>query len=120
MSLLQAWSLCRHFDSTWYADNCTLQPFSDGAIFNSRIADNLPRLVTAAAVKGGLPSTSIGRLLDDLINSKTDDLAKIPGITPEIIKVSGQAVKTAYLNSMHAVWYASSAVAAVGLVRKSI
>jgi hypothetical protein len=70
-------------------------------------------------LKAGLPSTSIGRLLDDLINRKTDDLAKIPGITSEIIEVSGQAVKTAYLKSMHAVWYASGTVAAVGLIRKS-
>lgn len=91
-------------------------PFTGAAIFNTKISKLLPAKVSHAALSNGLPSASLGRFIGDLTSQNTDDMMKIPGITPKIIQASVAALQDAYLDSFHAVWYAASAFAAVGLI----
>lgn len=58
-------------------------------ILNNRLASNVPKYVTSAAVNAGFPSSSVPILLSDLPSGKYDD---VPGITSAI----AAAVKTAY------------------------
>ena len=88
------------------------------AIFHGEIAKLLPQKVIAAAVAEGLPAQEVGRLLGDLVSGNTTDLTNIPGITPVIIEASVSAVKHAYLDSFHAVWYAGCAFATIGIIGK--
>jgi hypothetical protein len=92
----------------------------DGAIFNSKMSRQLHRRVAAAALENGLPESSLGRLLSDLTTQSMNDIAEIPGISPMITQSAVRALKLAYLESFHAVWYAACAFACIGLIRKSI
>lgn len=75
--------------------------------------------MAAAAIGNGLPKTSLVELLTDLTTGDTADMLKIPGITTAIVESSALALKHASLDSVHDVWYACCAFAAIGLIRKS-
>ncbi|KAI1617003.1 siderophore iron transporter [Exophiala viscosa] len=85
-------------------------------IFHGQIAKVLPEKVAAAAIGNGLPKSSLGELLTDLTSGNAQDMLKIPGITTAIVESSLLALKHAYLDSVHDVWYACCAFAAIGLI----
>ncbi|KAK5026199.1 hypothetical protein LTS07_007724 [Exophiala sideris] len=87
-----------------------------GAIFHSRISSLLPKYITAAAIAGGLPKSSLPALITDLVADNTEGLAKIPGVTPEIIGEAVVALKEAYLHSFRSAWTAACCFAALGLI----
>lgn len=78
----------------------------------------MPEKVAAAAIGNGLPESSLGKLLVDLMNGNATALADIPGVTPAITEASISALKQAYLDSFHAVWYAACPFAAIGVIGK--
>jgi Holliday junction resolvasome RuvABC DNA-binding subunit len=73
-------------------------------------------MVTAAALSNGLPKTSVKDLIVALSNQDEQALAKIPGLTPQIIGAAVVALKKAYLKSFHAVWYPAIAFAVISLI----
>ena len=91
-------------------------PIPVAAIFNTKISKLLPEKVAAAALHNGLPASSLKRLIIDLTTQDSADMMKIPGITPAIIGAAVAGLKEAYLDSFHAVWYAGSCFAAVGVI----
>jgi hypothetical protein len=99
-------------------DACRLTTNSetDSAIFHSRISHLLPQKVAAAALSIGLPKASLPAFISALVNNETDTLAKIPGVTPEIITAGGLALKEAYLESFKSVWVAVSCFCAIGVI----
>lgn len=90
-----------------------------GAIFHSRISSLLPKYITAAAIAGGLPKSSLPALITDLAAGNTQGLAEIPDVTPEIIGEAVVALKKAYLHSFRSAWTVACCFAAVGLICKS-
>ena len=73
-------------------------------------------MVAAAALSNGLPKTSVTDLIVALSDQDEQALAKIPGVTPQIIGAAVVALKKAYLKSFHAVWYPAIAFAVIGLI----
>jgi hypothetical protein len=90
--------------------------YKGAAIFHGKISKLLPEMVTAAALSNGLPKTSVKDLIVALSNQDEQALAKIPGLTPQIIGAAVVALKKAYLKSFHAVWYPAIAFAVIGLI----
>ena len=89
-----------------------------GAIFHSRISDLVPNKISTAALKAGLPKSSLPALITDLVNKDAKALPEIPGVTPEIIAEAVVALKDAYLHSFRSVWIAACCFSAVGLFCK--
>ncbi|OQV00731.1 hypothetical protein CLAIMM_06191 [Cladophialophora immunda] len=86
------------------------------AIYHGRITSLLPAKVIAVAVGNGLPESSLQEFLADLTAGNATGLASVPGVSPTIIAASVLALKRAYLDSFHAVWYAAIPFAAVGVI----
>ena len=73
-------------------------------------------MVAAAALSNGLPQSSVTELIVALSDQNEQALAKIPGVSPQVIAAAVVALKEAYLKSFHAVWYPAIAFAAIGLI----
>ncbi|PWY72957.1 siderophore iron transporter [Aspergillus heteromorphus CBS 117.55] len=83
------------------------------AILDARIATNLPRDVSAAALKAGLPSSSVSDLLSAI---DTDAYDSVPGMTSTILSAVTNAVKTAYSQSLRTVFLVTIAFAAISVI----
>ncbi|KAL6245159.1 hypothetical protein RBB50_007934 [Rhinocladiella similis] len=86
------------------------------AIFHSRFSSLMPSKVSQAALQNGLPEASLPALILALVGGQPDQLAKIPGVTTEIIGAAVHALKEAYLGSFHSVWIAAACLSACGLI----
>lgn len=76
----------------------------------------MPSKVSQAALQNGLPEASLPALILALVGGQPDQLAKIPGVTTEIIGAAVHALKEAYLGSFHSVWIAAACLSACGLI----
>lgn len=74
------------------------------AAFNARIKEYLPRYVAGAAQSSGLPASSIPAFIQALSTGQTAALAKVPGVTPEIIAKGAGALQQAYADSIRVVF----------------
>ncbi|KAJ9635695.1 hypothetical protein H2204_005655 [Knufia peltigerae] len=82
------------------------------AILTSKLKSILPAKIESAALKAGLPSSSLESLL---VNYSTN-MTAVPGITPEIMKSVGIAVEQGYADSFRYVWYAGIALGACSII----
>ncbi|KIV81309.1 hypothetical protein, variant [Exophiala sideris] len=73
-------------------------------IFSSRATTLVPQYVAKAALLGGLPASSLPRLLEILTGALQAPLSSVPGATTEIIEASALALKQAYLRAFRYVW----------------
>lgn len=78
-------------------------------IFNTKIQKNLPTYIATAAVKAGLPPASAIPFVQALVApvGAAQLLAKVQGVTPEIIQAGALAARWAFADSLKYVWYAT-------------
>lgn len=74
------------------------------AALNTRLETNLPAGIGPAALKAGLPASSLPLFIGALATGDTAALAKIPGLTPAIIAVGLAAFKQAFADSIRVVY----------------
>ncbi|KAL6242206.1 hypothetical protein RBB50_010754 [Rhinocladiella similis] len=82
------------------------------AILTSKLKSILPGKIESAALKAGLPSSS----LESLLLNYSTNMTAVPGITPHIMKSIGVAVEQGYADSFRYVWYAGIALSACSIV----
>jgi hypothetical protein len=72
------------------------------SVLDNKIAAYLPANVAPAAVKAGLPESSLPQLFAGIT---AGNFSAVPGISPSIIEVVGQAVTDSYIHSFKIVFY---------------
>ncbi|KAJ6111889.1 hypothetical protein N7523_007950 [Penicillium sp. IBT 18751x] len=72
--------------------------------FNSRLGKDLPADVGQAALKAGLPSTSVEAFIKALASNDTAALSMIPGVNSTIISAGIAALKQAYADSLRVIY----------------
>ncbi|KAF4338445.1 siderophore iron transporter [Fusarium beomiforme] len=84
---------------------------------NARLKVNLPNQIAPVVLKLGLPSSSIGAFITALGAGDMDAVAKIPGVTPEIISAGLKAFKQAFADSIRVMYIIAApfGLAAIGL-----
>lgn len=75
------------------------------AAFRGRIGTKLPSYVAAAALKAGLPAASLKAFVGAFATDDKPALAKIAGVTPEILAAAGAALKQAFADSIRVVYF---------------
>ncbi|CAK7210129.1 hypothetical protein SBRCBS47491_000666 [Sporothrix bragantina] len=86
------------------------------AILQNKIAVNLPRDVTTAAINAGLPADSVTAAIDAVSNGTAAAMAAIPGINATIELAIADGVKKAWSSSFSTVYYSSLAFAGVAVI----
>ncbi|KAK7702842.1 hypothetical protein SLS64_009453 [Diaporthe eres] len=76
----------------------------NNAIFNSQIQKHLGPGITAAVLPLGLSPDVLGRFIEALSANNKAALARIPGVTPEIIQAGVHALQAAYVSSFRIMW----------------
>lgn len=82
------------------------------AIFNSRIATELPAQIAAAVLPLGLSPKALPDLIEALSANDQAALGKIQGLTPQIIGAAAQGLQEAYLISFRYIWVTAAAFSA--------
>lgn len=82
------------------------------------MASELPSRLTKAVIPLGLPESSLPELIADIVAGDTADLAKVPGITPQIIGAAVSSFKEAFAASVRNVWITASVFAFIALCGK--
>ena len=72
------------------------------SVLDNKVAAYLPEYVAPAAIKAGLPSSSLPALFAGIA---AGNLTAVPGATPAILAVVGEEVKRAYISSFRIVFY---------------
>lgn len=87
-------------------------------IFHSKIQTLLPQYVGQAAVAAGLPQDELVPFITALSSPEgaAQALAKIPGVTQDIIQQGALALRWAYADSLKYVWYATIPFGVVTMV----
>jgi hypothetical protein len=84
------------------------------ATVSTRLAKYIPSYVAEAALKAGLPKTSLMPFVGALASNDAAALPKIPGVTPAIIGVGVAALKQAFADGIRAVYIIALAFGALG------
>jgi len=74
------------------------------AVVTRKLGSYIPSYVATAAVKAGLPAKSVPAFVEALAASQTEQLAKIPGVSPAIIQAGVSALKQAYADAIRYVF----------------
>ena len=74
------------------------------AAFSDRLKKKLPSYIAAAALKAGLPKTSLKAFAAALVGNDQAALIHIPGVTPAIISAGVAALKQTYADSVRVVF----------------
>lgn len=72
------------------------------SVLDNKLTEYLPANVAPAAVKAGLPSSSLPKLFAGIT---AGNFSAVPGITPQIIAVVGEQVTRSYIDSFKVVFY---------------
>lgn len=75
-----------------------------GAALTTRLDKYIPSYVVAAAVKAGLPATSLEAFVKALAGNDSAALSDIQGVTPGIIAAGVAALKQAYADGIRVVY----------------
>jgi hypothetical protein len=86
------------------------------AALNTRLTTNLPNDIAAAALKAGLPASSLEAFVAALAGSDTAALPQIPGVTPAIIAAGVGGLKQAYADSIRVVYIIAAPFGAVACI----
>ncbi|KAJ9602510.1 hypothetical protein H2200_013053 [Cladophialophora chaetospira] len=84
--------------------------------FNDQITRLLPRYVARAAIKAGLPGSSVMPFVQALASGSPDALKDIPGVSPIIIGAGVQALKQAYADSLRVVFIIAAPIGALACI----
>ncbi|CAK7214682.1 hypothetical protein SBRCBS47491_002235 [Sporothrix bragantina] len=86
------------------------------AVLQSRVATNMPKDITTAAVGAGLPSTSVEAAIAAAANGTAAAFDAVPGMNSSIEAAIADGVKTAYASSFKTVYLTSLAFAAIAVI----
>ena len=89
------------------------------AVFNHGFAANLAPKIAAAALPLGLPEKSLGPLIEAIISENHAAIARVPGITKEIVAAAIMALTETYVVAFKWVWVAAACFSAVAIIRTS-
>jgi hypothetical protein len=88
------------------------------AILTNKVPTELAAYIPPAALKAGLPASSIADLFAALTAGTADALAAVPGMTPEIEAAIAAALSNAFAAAYAFVYYAAVAIGLVGVIGK--
>lgn len=74
------------------------------AAVNTRLDKNIPTYVAGAALKAGLPPTSVAAFVAALVGKDNAALMKVPGVSPVIIQAGVVALKQALADGLRVVY----------------
>lgn len=74
------------------------------AAFSSRIGSKLPDYISTAAIRAGLPTTSLKAFVGAFLSKDQSALTQITGITPAVITAAVVASKQAFADSVRVVY----------------
>lgn len=74
------------------------------AALNDRLTKKMPTYIAEAALRTGLPPSSVPAFVKVLIAKQTAALSKIPGVTPAIIQAGNGGLKQAFADSIRVVY----------------
>ena len=74
------------------------------AAFNTRLEKYIPNYVGTAALRAGLPKTSLREFIEALAGNEVAALQRIPGVTPAIIQAGVAAMKQAFADGFRVVF----------------
>jgi hypothetical protein len=83
------------------------------ATLNTRLANYIPSYVAEAALKAGLPKSSLMAFVGALASNDAAALPKIPGVTTSIIGAGVVALKQAFADGLRAVYIIAAAFGAL-------
>lgn len=87
-----------------------------GAALTTRIGDKLPSYVAAAAIKAGLPATSVPAFVGAIATKDTAAIPTIPGVTPEIIGAGVAAAQQALADSFRVIYTIAAPFGALAVI----
>jgi hypothetical protein len=74
------------------------------AAFTTRLDDKLPAYTAAAALRAGLPETSVEAFVGAMLTKNEAALDSIAGVSPAIIAAAASAIKQAFADSVRVVY----------------
>ncbi|KAI1623427.1 major facilitator superfamily domain-containing protein [Exophiala viscosa] len=86
------------------------------AALNTKLDTNLPNDIGKAALKAGLPTTSLKAFITALAGGDTAALPTIPGVTPAIIGAGVVALKQAFADSIRVVYIIAAPFGALACI----
>ncbi|MCJ1475734.1 hypothetical protein MMC13_004398 [Lambiella insularis] len=86
------------------------------ATLNTGLDSKVPTYTAEAALRAGLPATSIEGFIEALVSGNIASLAKIPGVTPTIIGLSVVALKQAFADSVRVVYIIAAPFGALACI----
>jgi len=86
------------------------------AVVNNRLNKYIPSYVAPAAIRAGLPMTSVSAFVGALGADDTSALLKVPGITPAVIAAGAAALKQAFADGIRVVFIIAAPFGAVACV----
>ena len=92
--------------------------FIDQAEFSSGLNTHLGADIAAAVLPLGLAPRALPAFIGALAGNDQAALARIPGVTGEIIGAGVQGLQQAYLSTFRIVWITAAALSAVAVLRK--
>lgn len=84
-------------------------------VFIRRLTPRLPEYIAQYAIKAGLPISSAEAFVGALL-AAPEQLAEVPGVTPEIIQAGAMGSRWAYAAALQHVWLVSITFGAVAIV----
>ncbi|OCK84372.1 siderophore iron transporter, partial [Lepidopterella palustris CBS 459.81] len=85
-------------------------------ILDNKVKTNLPKYVIPAALKAGLPQTSLVALFTAITSGSATAALAVPGITPQILEAATAAAQLAYTKSFQTVYFASIAFGVLSII----
>ncbi len=86
------------------------------AVINGRISKYVPSYVAEAAVRAGLPISSVPAFVGALASNNITALPQIPGVTPMVIAAGVKALKQAFADGIRAVFMIAAPFGAVACI----
>lgn len=84
------------------------------AIINGKLKSTLAPKISAAALSGGLPASSIPALLKAMTSG--EGLTDVPGITPDILGAAANASQWAYARAYRLAWWSVFPFVVIALI----
>lgn len=84
-------------------------------VFASKVKTYVPNEIAKETILAGLPPTSAQALILAIMTRNTDQIAKIPGVTPQVLAAAAAATKSGYSKSFKYVWYSLIPFAVVSM-----
>lgn len=86
------------------------------AALSSRLKQKIPVYVANAAIKAGIPATSLEAFIGDIASNKFGDLQGLPGVSPVMIRAGVAALKQAYADSVRVVFIIAAPLGAFACI----